>query len=208
MSLVTLADIKTFLGISGTDQDALLTMFQESVEASVINYCETDFTPQVITGTPGEILDATRADVIVPRGYPITAVAGVWLGVDPDGTGGFQLDASDFYFTESAIYLQGIHTPFQRGAIRLNYTWGYASVPGDVKMAVYQSIKAEMQRYNRNTEDLSSRSKQDESESYGGGSGAGSVWDPLTGLPRTIVAKLQPYRNYEFPRGNMAQRNL
>lgn len=207
MSLVTFANLKVFLGIDPLDtaQDAIIAMFQASVEASVINFCDTDFTIQTVTN---EIVDGILADVIVPRNYPITAVDAVILGVYPDGTNGFALDPTrDYAFTESAITLRGNQTPFSRAAVRIDYKWGYPSVPGDVAMAVYQSVKTEMQRYNRNTEDLSSRSKGDESEGYGNGGGAGSIWDTSTGLPKTVVAKLSNYKTFEFPMAGMAQRN-
>lgn len=206
--LVTLSDIKVFLGIPSTvtEYDAILAIFQESVEQSIINYCQTDFATHVIAGPPGEILDGGRQDVIIPRNFPIVSVEGVFFNVDVDGTGGYELQSTDYFHDEGAITLRYQHAPFSRGIIRLDYTYGYAAVPGDVKAAVYQSVKAEYQRYKKNSEDISSRSKGDESESFGtGNSGA---WDSLTGLPRQIVAKLQAYRLYEFPNINMAQRNL
>lgn len=205
MALTTLADLKTFLGIaqSDTTQDALLTMFKDSVEQSVIDFCETDFTSKAITN---EILDGGRQDVIVPKMCPILSVQGVWIGTQADGSGGIQLDATrDYYADENAITLRYGLLPFARGCVRVDYTWGYNGVPANVKMCVYQSVKAEMQRHQRNTEDLSSRSKGDESEGYG--TGSSGVWDELTGLPKTIVAKLQGYKRYEFPSTSMAQRN-
>jgi hypothetical protein len=207
MSLVTFANLKVFLGIdpSDTAQDAIILMFQESVEASIIAFCDTDFTIKTVVN---EVVDGILADVIVPRNYPITAVDAVVLGVYPDGSDGFALDATrDYAFTESAITLRGNQTPFSRSSVRIDYKWGYPSVPGDVAMAVYQSVKTEMQRYNRNTEDLASRSKGDESEGYGNGGGASGVWDSSTGLPKVIVAKLANYKTFEFPTAGMAQRN-
>ncbi len=207
MALTTLADVKTFLGIDAgdTSQDALITMFKDAVEQAVINFCDTDFTIQTVTN---EILDGIRADVIVPRNFPITDVDAIYVACQPDGTGGILLDGTrDYSFNESAITLRGQHTPFSRACVRVDYKWGYATVPADVKMAVYQSIKAEMQRYSRNTEDVNSRSKGDESENYGG-TGVNGVWDSATGLPKTIVAKLSNYRTFEFPTAGMAQRNI
>lgn len=204
MPLTTLNDLKTFLGIPllDTSKDTLLTMFKDAVEQSVINFCESDFTSVVITN---EVLDGTRADVIVPRYSPVISVQKVVVGCAMDGSGGAELDSTQFNFDENAIQLRG-HTPFARGVIRVDYTWGYAAVPPDVKMVVYQSVKAEYQRYKSNTENVGSRSKGDESESYG--TGANGAWDAYTGLPKQMVAKLQPYKNYEFPLIAMAQRNI
>lgn len=206
MSLVTLANIKVYLGIASDDtsQDALITMYQEQIEQAVINYCDTDFTLKTETR---EILDGFRADVITPKNYPITAVSAVYVGVNADGTGGTQLDAqNDYHFSESAIYLHYSHTPFARGVVAVSYSWGYDGVPADVKMAIYHSVKASLQRHSRNVEDVRSRSKGDESESFGG-TGKGGIWDNQTGLPNTALAMLQNYKTLEFPSVGMAQRN-
>ena len=203
MALTTLADLKTFLGIEDSSQDVILTILKDSVEQSIINYCETDFTTKVVTN---EILSGTKADVIVPLNFPIISVQAVFLNVDADGTNGFELDDDkDYYNDEGAIYLMGVHTPNARGRVRIDYTWGYAAVPADVKLAVYQGVKVELQRYSTNTEAGMGRSKGDESET--GGSST-NLMDELTGLPKTVVAKLQAYKVYEFPNINMAQRNL
>lgn len=205
MALTTLNDLKTFMGIPliDTSKDALLTMFKDSVEQSVINFCDTDFTPVVITN---EVLDGTRADVIVPKNCPVISIQKVIVGCDMDGSNGSELTTKEYNFDENAIELRNIHTPFSRGVIRIDYTWGYAAVPADVKMVVYQSVKAEYQRYKSNTENVGSRSKGDESESYG--TGANGAWDAYTGLPKQMVAKLQAYKVYEFPLVAMAQRNI
>lgn len=206
MPLTTLDDLKTFLGIPliDTSKDAILTMFKDSVEESIIEYCDTDFSPTVVTN---EVLDGIRSDIIVPKNAPIISVQKVILFNDIDGANGIELDTKQFGHDQNAITLRDMFTPFYRGQVRIDYTWGYASVPANVKMVVYQSVKAEYQRYKQNSENVASRSKGDESESFGGG-GSGSAWDPVTGLPRQIVAKLQPYKNYEIPVIPMAQRNL
>lgn len=205
MALTNLDDVKTFLGIPLTDtsKDTVLTMFKESVEQSIINFCNTDFTAKIVVN---EVLDAIRSDVIVTKNCPILSVQKVMIHNDMDGTNGVELDTKQYYFDENAIMLRDVFTPFSRGMVRIDYTWGYAHVPADVKMVVYQSVKAEYQRYKQNTENVGSRSKGDESESFG--TGANGAWDPYTGLPKQIVAKLQAYKVYEIPLVSMAQRNL
>lgn len=191
MSLVTLSEIKTFLGITDNSKDDILTLFQESVEASIINYCETNFTSKVVTG---EISDGTQADVIVLQNYPVLSVQKVYLE-------GAEISTDLYYNDENSIMFKAGSTFFKRGSVSVNYTHGYASVPKDVKMAVYQTVKAEMQRYEQNTENINSRSKEGESESFGG------AWDSLSGLPKQIISKIAHYRPLEFPLVNMAQRN-
>ncbi len=199
MSLVTLAEIKTYMGITGSGEDALLTIFQEAVEQQILNYCDVEFTPTIVTN---EIHDGSRADIIVPENIPIISVESVVFSVRPDGSEGTELVAEDeYYFDENAITLVNQVTPFYRGNVRVDYTHGYATVPADVKLAVYEAVKANYQRRKRNSEDVSSRRKQDEAETYT------AAWDPKSGLPTSVTAKLQTYRVYEFPNINMAQRN-
>lgn len=197
--LVTLADIKAYMGITGTAEDALLTIFQSAVEQQVLNYCEVAFTPTIVTN---EIHDGSRADIILPRNLPLRSIQSLLFDVQVDGSGGTALvAASDYYFDENAITLRNHVTPFYRGNVRLDYTHGYTATPGDVALAVYEAVKANYQRKKNNREDIGSRRKQDEAESYT------SAWDPKTGLPTRVVAMLQSYRVYEFPNINMAQRN-
>jgi hypothetical protein len=202
MALTTLNEVKTYLGISlsDTSRDALIETLRLAIEQSIVNYCETDFEQHALTG---ELHDGTRADTFVPKNFPILSVQAVIFNCDVDGTGGFTLDGDrDYYFDVNSINLRGLHTPQARGIVRIDYTYGYATVPADVKLVVYQSVKAELQRNDSNTEHISSRSKRDESESFGG------VWDAKTGLPKAQLARLQPYRIIEFPNVSMAQRNL
>lgn len=199
MSLVTLADIKVYMGITTNTEDALLSIFQESVEAAVLNFCDCVFVPTVVVN---EISDGNRADVIVPKNIPINSIQGLWVDCHPDGTlGTLLVQGTDYYFDQNAITLVTRSTPNYRGNIRLDYTHGYATTPGDIKHAVYEAVKANYQRRKRNAEDIGSRSKDNESENYKGG------WDTRSGLPANVAAKLQIYKVYEFPNINTAQRN-
>lgn len=202
MALTTLNENKTYLGIalSNTDEDAKLEIFRKSVEQSIINYCEVDFEEHVVTK---ELHDGIQADVIVPKFMPIISVQAVYFSVDADGENGTQVDSDHLSNDETGIMLRGTYSPKPyRRVVRVDYTHGYVVVPDDVKLAVYQSVKAEYNRDSNNTEHLSSRSKESESENYL------AAWDKETGLPRQIKYKLQPYRVYEFPNIGMAQRNI
>jgi hypothetical protein len=199
--LVTLAEVKAFLGIdnANTQYDSLLTIFKNSVEQAIKNFCETTFEKVTVTK---ELYDGINSDVIVPKHFPILSVEGIYFHCDGDGNGGNKIDDEFYTVEESGIVLRdGLYTPNARKIIRLDYSYGYTAVPADVKLCALQSVKAEYQRNNQNTENLSSRGKMGESESFN------SAWDSKTGLPTQIVSKLQPYRVYEFPMIGNAQRN-
>jgi len=202
MALTTLNENKTYLGISlsTTDYDDKIEMFRKSVEQSIINYCEVDFEKHVVTK---ELHDCIQADVIVPKFMPILSVEAIYFSVDSDGENGVLVESDYYTADETGIMLRGTYSPRPyRRVVRLDYTYGYEEVPDDVKLAVYQSVKAEYNRDSNNTEHLSSRSKESESENYL------AAWDKETGLPKQIKYKLQSYRVYEFPNIGMAQRNI
>lgn len=202
MALTTLNDVKGYLGISLTDTqyDAKLEIMRKSVEQSVLNYCEVDFASHVVTK---ELIDGTQSDVLVTKYFPVLSVQAIYFDCDSAGEGGSLLDSDLYSIDQSAIYLRGVKSPYtSRGTVRVDYTHGYTAVPDDVLLCVYQSVKAEFNRDSNNTEHLSNRSKEDESEGYL------SAWDKKTGLPSQIISKLQAYRVYEFPMVGMAQRNM
>lgn len=204
-ALTTLSDNKTYMGIALSDvsQDAIIEMMRPAIEESILLYCDTDFTPGQTSGN-GEIHDGIQSDVIVPFNFPIISIDEVRIGCDPDGANGNLLVLGTDYYVDAddgSVILTTNTTPFRRGSVALKYHWGYATVPAGVKLAVYQCVKAELQRRKRNTEDVSSRGKDGETEQYG------NAWDAKTGLPKQILSKLDQYRSREFPQAGMAQRN-
>lgn len=202
MSLVKLADIKTWLGIDQTDttQDAILVMAQKSVEQAIINYCETDFDSHTVTN---EMFDGGRADTIVPKGYPIIKVNQIRFGTNPDGTAGTALNTTTDYLTRpDSIKFKNLYTPIGNANVALDYTYGYDSVPSDIAMAVLLSVEAFIARKSRGTIGISSRSKNGEAERYSSG------WDTAVGLPNEVVSMIRIYKPIEFPIKVGSARNL
>lgn len=199
MPIATKEEVKAYLGIADTTQDALIDLVLPAVIDLITQYCDTDF--DEVTKT-GEIIDGQNTDVIVLDNFPVTEVIAVYLGVDTKGENGLLLEDTQYYVDDDgSIILRNVQTPFMRGSVRVDYKHGYAAVPPSVKLCAIQATKAEMQRKKRGTEDISSRSKDGESESYG------SAWDKKTGLPVQIMSKLEQFRVKEFPNAGMAQRN-
>jgi hypothetical protein len=208
MALTTLAEVKAYLGIApgDTSQDAIIEIIRPAMEELVIAFCDSDFEEKTIAGPPGEIHDGIDADIIVPYNFPITEITAVFLGCNVKGEDGTELEDDEYYVdTDGSVILRTRTTPFTRGAVRIDYKYGYAAVPATVKLCIYQCVKAELQRRKRNSEDISSRSKAtdggSESEGYG------SAWDKKTGLPIQIMSMLESFRSREFPHAGNAQRN-
>jgi hypothetical protein len=201
MAFLTLNDIKDWLGISGNEHDTVLNVINAAMEQAVINYCETDF---VKHENQIEVLDGNKSDVIITRETPIIAVNEIKYNVNPDGTGGDVIDASQYQVLPEAIIVPNLPTPRYRARIRVDYDWGYDGLPDDVKLCMLQAVEAEFRRKGKKSLGGGSRSKKDESETMTNDS---SSWDKKTGLPTVLVAKLTTYKRFEFPTQPMAQRN-
>lgn len=200
MSLTTLKDIKTWLAVTDTSQDAILTMLQNSVEASIVKYCETDFDSHAKLN---EILDGQRQDIVVPENFPIISVQGLRVGTYVDGSGGIPLNTiTDIIVREYEIALRSAYTAKGRGYVALDYTYGYAEIPPQVKMAAILGVEGMYRRKTRGNIGIRSRGKEGETESYSG------MWDDATGLPAEVVKMLAPYRHMEFPVSAMATRSV
>lgn len=204
--LTTLAEVKAYLGVTDTSQDALIEILRPAMEELVIAYCDSEFDENIVLGPPGEIHDGVDADIIVPYNFPVTEITAVYIGCDTQGNNGRRLLSDEYYVdTDGSVILRFLSTPNMRGAVRLDYKHGYAAVPATIKLCIYQCVKAELQRRKRNSEDITSRSKgvggDAEAEGYG------SAWDTKTGLPKQIMSKLESFRSREFPHVGNAQRN-
>ena len=73
MSLVSLADVKEFLGIAVTDnsQDDVITFFHEGMEAWASDYCLRELES---TSYTRELYDGNGDTVLYLRNYPVTAI--------------------------------------------------------------------------------------------------------------------------------------
>jgi hypothetical protein len=122
--------------------------------------------------------------------------------VSADGSGGDVVDTNNYIVDETGIRLRrGYYTTKSRATIKVSYTYGYSTLPNDVRLAILQAVKAEMQRHSADTEHINSRTKEGEREDYGG------AWDEATGLPKQVLPKLRHYKLRDFPAAGMAQRN-
>lgn len=192
LNIVGLEELKTWLGVTGTASDSILTAIGETVEGLINDYCDTRFDGvQTVTG---EILDGRRADILLPEHLPIVAVTRIALWCETDGSGGTNLDAADYIVRPEEIALKGQYTPKGRGLIAIDYTWGYADIPARVKMAARIACEAYYRQRARQSVGITSRSKEGESVSYK------DAWSKEWGLPQEAIGLLAPYRTaMEWP---------
>jgi hypothetical protein len=154
MSLVTLADMKTFLGISGNTDDAFLTQQLNIVSEAVEGYCNRKFLQSTYTQTfyredfPSEKI----VKQITLYHFPITTITSADEYEDQDS-----LNSSIVAGAVSSYRIQkstGLITAnncrfFENGPIlQVEYTAGFlqADIPAVVQDAVMAIVQA---RYNR-----------------------------------------------------------
>jgi len=131
--LATLDQLKQDLVISDTKSDEQLQRFLDEISAWFLNQINRG---SLLSATYNERRNGSGGDSIVPRYYPVSAVAsvtvnGLNISASPDGV------QSGFINDEWTIYMVGCYR-FIRGKqnVVLNYTAGYAVVPPDVERAV------------------------------------------------------------------------
>jgi uncharacterized phiE125 gp8 family phage protein len=148
MSLVTLSDVKTHLGITTAADDALLAQLQAAADDFVEQYCQRSFAGGSFTEDhPG------GGRFAFLRNYPVTAVTSVQ--VDPDRTFGPEtaLDPTNYFVHADRGVVESLGGPFVPsrpgwpvgaddfpGAVRVAYTTATGQVPAAVGRAYAELV--------------------------------------------------------------------
>lgn len=201
---VTLPDMKDFLGIplADTTKDALVQSYIDAVVDAINRWTGTDFSgPQVVTGEP---FDARRQDIILTENSPLISVQEIRLGVKTDGSSGTVLDPGCYFADKENVSLL-LNLPQQRGYGRIDYTYGYATVPPTVQLATKLGVEGYYRMRTRQAVGVTSKSKEGESINFK------AAWHSEAGLPVESVSLLSDFRSaMEWPTGSgtgMATRN-
>jgi uncharacterized phiE125 gp8 family phage protein len=144
--LTTLADLKLWLHVSGTGDDALLSQLitQLSIEVGARTLRDALFTA---AASYTETYDGNGGAVLALRHFPIVSVSVLTVNtvnvpLSPDGVqAGFVFDAYTVKlvgYSRSTIVVPGLFVPpwmFSRGFgnIAVTYTAGYATAPPDLQ---------------------------------------------------------------------------
>lgn len=168
MALTTVADIKTANFITGTAEDAWITLVQPSVEAVLQKWIGYNLAATTYT----EFYNGNNTTEILLRNLPVNSVANVWvdsLGQDGQNanptpfatpldayTYWLQLDGPGGAYSATGTLVRsndiwpGIRVrPYNRlsykeapglGNIKITYNAGYAVIPDDIKLAVWESM--------------------------------------------------------------------
>jgi hypothetical protein len=154
-ALVTLAQLKSFLGVSATNRDTPLELSIDAASAKIIKYLGYDPSTQTYSE---EYHEGNGTDYLWTNARPITAVSAIT--VDDSS-----LSTDSFTARTNWIDLEG-YCPGIGSEVLVSYTAGYTTIPYDIQIACLQ-IAAHMERQQEATglNGLSSRSTGDSSRS-------------------------------------------
>ena len=128
--LTTLANVKSWLGVSSTDDDAQLTRLITAASDFVANYCSRTFASTVMSDRK---YHGNGNSTLVLRNWPIISIQS--LAID-----GVTVDPANYSFYDRMICLsQGV---FNRGLanVSVSYTAGYTTIPLGLEQAVIELI--------------------------------------------------------------------
>lgn len=177
-NLCTLAECKTFLGISGTSQDSNIQSHIASASDAISEYLHRVVVSEVVEETFW-----TRLETMIVERFPIVSIASI---TERDTV----LTAGTDFVAEvrvGMIYrlINGERRPWQ-GKTVIRYTGGFATVPTSIKEATFLAVKGFMETLDREAGIKSERLEGASEQSYFSQSGP---W-----LLSEITQKLTAYR--------------
>lgn len=205
MALDTLTNIKTRLGITGSADDALLSLLQSSADAWIVEHCQRDFEGGTFTE-----YHSGASDTVQLRNFPVVAVVSLRV----DSTRQFTTQSewpSDRYIVHVqrgvVRSLAGPFVPFAvhaalaqeiptwtraAGTVRVVYTTATATVPAAVQEAYAQLIG----HWFRRVKTQAGLAHQNLTEQRFADSAVRHTSEQVAGLPLPpdVLTLLAPYR--------------
>lgn len=141
--LCALADVKAFLGITTSANDAVLSKLITNVSAAIESFCNRTFASASYT----ENRNGLGGNRLFLANGPVSAVASV--AVDGQAIPAAVGTGDGFLFDETTVYLRGYC--FNRGVqnVAVSYTAGFAAVPADVAQACIELVASHFAKRDR-----------------------------------------------------------
>lgn len=143
--LTTLANVKEWLKVTGTADDALLTRLVSAASGAM----QTWMNRVIASGSYTEYRDGHDGIHLSFSDYPVTAVSGVSINdiPIPASTGSL---SSGYVFSATRLSLRGFYV-FDRGVqnVLISYTAGYAVTPPELAQACIELVSARYKEKDR-----------------------------------------------------------
>lgn len=141
MGLTTVANVKAYLGVAGSADDALIENLIDRVTNFIQKYCNRKFTKS----NYDEYYDGSGAGYLFLPNYPIVSVS--LLEID-----GIIKTSTDYAIYVDAGMIRLKNGKFSEGVLNVHvlYTAGYSTIPKDLEQACTELVA--MKYYSRGTE--------------------------------------------------------
>jgi hypothetical protein len=134
MSLISTADLRTWLGISEGDKGPNAKL--EAVSKAVEDFCDSFTNRKLEAARYNSDPDYTYLDgtgdayLYVPQ-YPLSWVNGVWIDADRVWGSGTEIGTNDiFYYASGKVVSEGGYFTKGRRNVKIDYISGYAPIVG------------------------------------------------------------------------------
>lgn len=149
-ALTTLANVKTYLSVSGDAEDGLLTMLINGASAFIERYCDRTFKKTAYT----EYIRGTGSEHLFLKAYPVIGSLALYENTSGDASDDFEaISSDDFWVFSDEGYLEADGFDFTKRprAYKAVYEAGYivqggtvtgenVALPNDLEMAVWRLI--------------------------------------------------------------------
>ena len=145
LDLITLAEYKTYVGISSTNQDAAVKLLIPQVSALVKNICRRTFLDFVDEPKIETFRGGAHGNRMLLTETPIMQVGTVEFSDDFGKTYTTLTEYDDYVVVPEADSVELIASQymnyFKTNAFRITYNAGYEAVPSDLKLAMADLIQ-------------------------------------------------------------------
>ena len=145
LDLITLAEYKTYLGISSTNQDAAVKQLIPQVSALVKNICRRTFLDYVNDAKIETFRGGAHGNRMHLAETPVMQVSAVEFSEDFGKTYISLTEYSDYVVVPEDDAVELIASQyidyFKTNAFRITYNAGYDAIPGDLKLAIADLIQ-------------------------------------------------------------------
>jgi hypothetical protein len=177
-ALTSLSAVKAYLGVAGTDDDALLTELIARASDGIVAHCGREFA----AADYEEYHDGDGSDSVLLNQRPVIEV----LALSDDGV---EVAADDHVTYPELGVVRLKSGVFGRGArsVYVSYRAGYETIPGDVEQAAIQwTAELYQGRGAADGREIKSERVGDYAVTYDGAENPG--------VPAEVRAALEPYR--------------
>lgn len=187
MAYPTLSDVKTYLGVVGTDDDAYLTIQLAAVIDAVEQYCQREF--EEVVGDTETFVDVYSQTVFLLPRFPVSALTSVVV----DGTAKEITDAMVDLPMGKVIMPSAV----TGDEVVITYTGGFDPIPGMVNQVIYDSVSAQYDAKDNSSSTGALKSERIDGVAtmsyYAMGADMESGGSPASPLIVSFASSLDPY---------------